>query len=88
MVPNILLKTNFLNPYSAKINYLNYIIFFDLYQDFTAPIKITAKYRPINRKIIIAIKTMLSPNILIKIYITYKNLLAKNKNGSKYNYIF
>ena len=88
LVPNILLKTNFLNPYGVKINYPNHIISFNLYQNFTAFIKITAKRRPINYKIIAAIKTVLPPNILIKIYIIYKNLLTKNKNGSKYNYIF
>ena len=88
MALNILLKISFLNPYNIKIDYLNYIIFFNLYQNFTAPIKIIAKYRLINRRIIAAIKTVLPPNILIKVYVIYKNLLAKNKNGSKHNYIF
>ena len=88
MVPNILLKTNFLNPYSAKINYFNRIISFNLCQNLTIFIKIIAKRRPINRKFIAIIKTVLSPNILIEIYIIYKNLLAENKNGNKYNYIF
>ena len=88
LVPNILLETNFLNPYSVKINYLNYIISFNLYRNFTAPIKIIIKRRPINCKISIVTKTVLLPNILIKVYIIYKNLLAKNKNGNKYNYIF